>query len=187
MQWPTEKVPFYSALVEIGKAYKTIWNKNSAQNKTTGISSSAFSPIHPTSVSSSSRSVMSQPSTTTAVCSRTRCTSSARKRERNAEIFQFSSVPPTSSCQTRLTDRLQPEGWHWCGEERFPCSAALGSACLKACTTDCMAACLIVDLSAWKLTVCAVCRLSHLHLYLLDFLPFISIKHQLMCSAFPGF
>lgn len=75
--------------------------------------------------------------------------------ERETPDTQALEFPDVIVSNPRLTDRLRPERRHWRGEERAPPSTALGSACLKVFATACAAACLIVDLSAWELTVSA--------------------------------
>lgn len=111
-------------------------------------------------------------------------------RERNSRLSTVFQVP--AIIVSNLADRRAANTritLVWGGEG--PCSTALSSAHLKACATDCTAACLIVDLSAWKLTVgvgvCAVSHLSHLHIYLPDFLSFITIKNQIVFFGLLGF
>lgn len=52
---------------------------------------------------------------------------------------------------------------------------------------DCMFDCRSVCLKANGVSVCAVYHLSHLHIYLPDFLSFIAIRHQIVFSRILNF
>lgn len=108
-----EKVP-----LKVSNHKKTTWNKNSARSKISAICSSL-----------SVQSILTQPffffflQLSVFQHEPVFLTSPASRREteRNARLrgadFQCTLL---SSCQNQLTGKLQPERWHWCGEERAP-------------------------------------------------------------------
>lgn len=77
-----------------------------------------------------------------------------------------------SLCQIQLTRQAQIRGVILVWEGEGPYSTALGLAFQKTCTTECMAVYLILDLSAWSVSMCPFCCFLYLHIYLLVFLLF---------------